>query len=238
MTMTGGRGPAHPSYLELDRLALGAPAAPETAAHVAACDRCRAHLDGLGQAPALPAALRERASSTARLAWWRGRLLATTGLAMAVVALVVWKSTLRLDVPDAPPSVAPAADGSKGLPSVWIYVKHDGELALWDGHRPLAAGDRLRFKIDPQDLTHVDVFTRDEGGARAMVPVFGGDLAAGAITTLPGAWQLDASAGRQSLIVVLSKRAISAREAARFVDGGAPAGIWLRRFELRAEPSP
>ncbi len=137
-------------------------------------------------------------------------------------------------------------DGTKGLPSVWIYVKHDNELALWDGERPLTPGDRLRLKIDPQDLTHVDVFTREEAGksgARSdggdLVTVFSSRLPHGAITTLPAAWQIDGIGRHESLIVVLAKRAISAADAKRFVEIGAPADVWLRRFQLRtAGPGP
>jgi hypothetical protein len=242
---------AHPSYLELDRMALGAPdagATQATAAHVTACERCRRHLDGLEDVPPMPAALRARlvselngAAATGNgllarlLAGRRTRLYGATALAgaMAVAAAVVWVGGGRAPGPDAP---AGRYDGIKGLPSVWIYVKHESELALWDGERPLAPGDRFRLKIDPQDLTHVDVFTADDTGDAELRPVWSGELAPGVVTTLPPAWQLDGDGRRESLIVVLARRAVSAAAAKRFAERGAPAGVWLRRFELRPAP--
>ena len=229
----------HPSYLELDRFALGAAGEANTGAHVAACARCRGHLEGLRDVPPPPAALRARLAAApapasgkealaAFVARWfggrRNRLLGATALAGALAAAVFWL---------APRAPLPPADydGVKGLPSVWIYVKHENELALWDGEKPLAPGDRLRLKIDPQELTYVDVFSVDDAGT--FRPVYGGALARGVVTTLPAAWQLDDRAQREALIVVLSKGPVSPAAARRFAEAGAPAGVWLRRFELR-----
>ncbi len=229
----------HPSYLELDRFALGAPGTLTTTAHVGACDRCRRHVESLREAPPIPPGLRDRLASPAAsapvsavrrwLAWLRGPRIGAVGLAGAVaIAALLWVAR-----ESHPPRIE--YDGAKGLPSVWIYVKHDNDLALWDGERPLEARDRLRMKIDPQDLTHVDVFTRDEaaGAGSPLAPIFDGRLQPGAVTTLPAAWQVDGNSPRESLIVVLSRDGVSAREAQRFLHDGAPAGVWLRRFELR-----
>jgi hypothetical protein len=228
----------HPSYLELDRFALGAPGLLSTAAHVGACERCRRHIETLRDAPPIPPELRDRASSPATaaslagvyrwLAWLRGPRLGAVGLAgaLAVAGLI--------GITRAPQAPVAGYDGAKGLPSVWIYVKRDNDLVLWDGERPLEARDRLRLKIDPQDLTHVDVFTNDEGtsAGSALARIFDGRLQTGTVTTLPAAWQLDGNNARESLIVVLSRDGVSASAAQRFLRAGAPAGVWLRRFEL------
>jgi hypothetical protein len=231
--------PVHPSYLELDRFALGAPGALATAAHVGACDRCRRHVETLREAPAVPSGLRDRLASPATDSpldgprrwpgWFRGPRIGAVGLAGALaVGALVW-------IAREPRAPVVGYDGVKGLPSVWIYVKRDNELGLWDGERPLEPRDRLRLKIDPQDLTHVDVFTRDEanGGAPgALSPIFDGRLQPGVVTTLPAAWQLDGNSPRESLIVVLSHDGVSPSAAQRFLRDGAPAGVWLRRFDL------
>src|SRR3954469_10294360 len=215
--------PVHPSYLELDRFALGAPGALTTAAHVGTCDRCRRHVETLREAPAVPAGLRDRLASPAIDSpldgaprwpgWVRGPPLGGGALGGgAAVGALVW-------IAREPRAPIVGYDGVKGLPSVWIYVKRDNELALWDGERPLEARDRLRLKIDPQDLPHVDVFTRDEasGGAPgALSPIFDGRLQPGMVSTLPGAWQLDGNSPRESLIVVLSHDGVSPSAAQRF----------------------
>jgi hypothetical protein len=233
----------HPSYLELDRVALGAARETTTAAHVTGCDRCRHYLDGLRDVPPLPAGLRERVAAApvpgvvaGLLAKWFGgrhtRLFGATALAGAMAATAVfWLGHRSPPSPSRAGSPAADYDGVKGLPSVWIYVKHDNELALWDGERPLAPGDRLRLKIDPQELSQVDVFSVDDEGSFRRV--YSGQLARGAVTTLPAAWQLDDRSQRESLIVVLSNAPVSATAAKRFAEAGAPAGVWLRRFELR-----
>jgi hypothetical protein len=234
--------PVHPSYLELDRFVLGAPGALATAAHVGACDRCRRHVETLREAPPVPAGLRDRLASPASdpslpgasslvgarrwPGWFRGPRVAALGLAGALAAgALVW-------IAREPRAPVVGYDGVKGLPSVWIYVKRDNDLALWDGERPLEARDRLRLKIDPQDLTHIDVFTRDEASGGALAAIFDGRLQPGTVTTLPGAWQLDGDSPRESLIVVLSRDGVSPGTAQRFLRDGAPAGVWLRRFEL------
>src|SRR3954468_11208414 len=88
------KGPVHPSYLELDRFALGAPGALTTAAHVGACDRCRRHVETLREAPAVPAGLRDRLASPATdspldggrrwAGWFRGPRIGAVGLAGAL----------------------------------------------------------------------------------------------------------------------------------------------------------
>jgi len=228
--------PVHPSFLELDRFALGAPLALTTAAHVGACDRCRRHVETVREAPPVPAELRDRLAAPAADSrpagvlrwpgWLRGPRIGAVGLAgaLAIGALVFIAREPRAPVV--------GYDGVKGLPSVWIYVKRDNELALWDGERPLEARDRLRLKIDPQDLTHVDVFTRDDAIGGALAPIFDGRLQPGMVTTLPAAWQLDGNSPRESLIVVLSRDGVSPGAAQRFLRDGAPAGVWLRRFDL------
>ena len=230
--------PTHPSYLELDRFALGAPGVLTTTAHVGACDRCRRHVETLREAPPILPGLRDRLASPAAaaalagagrwLAWFRGPRIGAVGLAGTLaIAGLIW-------ITRAPHAPLVGYDGVKGLPSVWIYVKRDNELALWDGERPLEARDRLLLKIDPQDLTHVDVFSRDEapGAGSALAPIFDGRLQPGTVSTLPAAWQLDGNSPRESLIVVLSRDGVSASAAQRFLRDGPPAGVWLRRFEL------
>jgi hypothetical protein len=229
--MSGGQ---HPSFLELDRLALGA-AAPATTAHVSGCATCREHLEQVRAAPAMPAGLRDRATAPAPAdfglefpAGWRGFARAwLVGGGLAAVAVLLLLARLR--PPGDPPEAAYVGD--KGLPSVWIYVKHDADLSLWDGVQPLSAGDRLRLKIDPQGHTHAAMFTQDRR-ASLPAPVWNGALAPGAVNTLPTAWTLEGPAD-EHLIVVLAQAPVSPEEARRFVEEGPPKGVWLRMFTLR-----
>jgi hypothetical protein len=250
----------HPSHLELDRLMLGAARSAGTAVHVSACARCRDHLDGLRLEAASPppAGLRERIQAGPALApkragmldrafaGWRARwpvgVAGAAGLAAAVAVAVM---TVRADLwpPDRshqPDSAEPAGQqqpapvyvASKGLPSVWIYVKRGEDLTLWDGQRSLEPGDRFRIKVDPQGHTYAQVFSREAPDA-ALVPIYGDRVPGDAVTTLPAAWQLDRRSGRDSLVVVLAARAITAAEVRRFVEQGPPPDVWLRQFDLR-----
>jgi hypothetical protein len=210
----------HPSFLALDRAALGhAPAAVTT--HVAACDRCGAYVGTAREAatsaapPAARAAppgglalVRQAALERRRRRLWRGWSLGAGGFVAAAAACTVLlvvgtQSQQQRHVPAADPAGGLYL-GSKGLPSVWIYVKRDGGPELWDGKKPLASGDRLRVKVDPGGHDRVQVYAMRAGDNPALL--YGGRITQGQGTILPDAWEVDASPGPERLFVVLANR--------------------------------
>src|SRR3982751_923570 len=90
--MTSPRGPSpHPSFLELDRHALGG-ARADVATHVAGCESCQARLAHPGPASEVPAWARQlehrRRSWFSWPALTRTRALAFAATALACVVLV------------------------------------------------------------------------------------------------------------------------------------------------------
>jgi hypothetical protein len=213
---------AHPSYLELDRFALDGRNVA-TAAHTASCPRCRAHLDRLGRPVAIPSWIQlvEQRDEPRWPAWLRLPRLAAVAAAGALTAaaLVI-----------AGPRTRPAAyDGVKGNPSVALYVRHEGRVALWDGHASVETGDGLRLEVSSQGFSHVAVATID--GAE-VTELYDGQLSDGE-TLLPASWTVDESVGTERLVVVFSRRPVSSADLRAAVRAQSrTAEIWTTTLEL------
>ena len=216
----------HPSYLELDRHALGAAAEATTARHVTECARCRAYLESMPGTEGLPAwlpaarlPLRVQRTRPLRVRRTRRWALATSCLAAAAALFLVW---LRA-------APEPGYDGVKGAPSVGVYVLRAGQVGLWDG-APLEAGDRIRLEVAPEQFRRVSVFSL----AQAEQPrsLYAGPVTPGVRQVLPKAWQVDAAPTPEQLAVFFSDMEISAQAAEVLLTARDPRSVWLVRLSL------
>ncbi len=177
----------HPSYLALDRLALGADASADEAcrAHVLGCGLCRRHVEALAARPALP----ERLRAVPRPKRWLGGFSLALG-ALASLA-VFWV-------------VARDADDirTKGSATVAVFVKRGEEVFMWDNRSPLRTGDRVQLSIEPASMRFV--YVRDGEGR----PMYDGPLENG-VTTLPLSWRVEGAGEAERLVVVLSRLPLS-----------------------------
>jgi hypothetical protein len=170
----------HPSYLALDRASLGEPS-PELATHLASCERCREHVAALAEPPPASGFVRiQQRVEAERRSKQRSWLMLLP--AAAVVALLFIAIRPQPDLPAGPRGEQPYV-GTKGFTSVWIYVKHGPNTELWDGKRPLFAGDRLRLKLDPGRFRHVAVYSVK--GPEAPALLYAGNVTPAESTTLP-----------------------------------------------------
>jgi hypothetical protein len=228
-------GAAHPSFLALDKASLGLGAA-DVESHLASCEACRRYVDTVS-APAPQADLEQlrlriaRApSAPSRARWvWLGAPLAAAA-ALAVLVGVRPQPSL----PERPLYI-----GEKGFSSVWIYVRHGSTTALWDGKKPVVAGDRLRMKVDPGKFTRVEVYSTTDPDAPELL--YRGDVRPGQSVSLPDAWEIDAEPGDERLLVVLSSEVVRPVWA-DWLRGKASPGVLLLPFVLpkskAPEPSP
>jgi hypothetical protein len=246
----GGRGDAHPSFLALDRAALGSRTA-SLSRHLVACSRCRAHVERIADPAPLPesASARLRPEIAPRRAprplprrTWIGGLAAAAAVVALFVALLVGRDRDGLDRPDdrlvadvgrRPPGKAAVDDGIKGGRAVGVYVRRGSHTFLWDGSAPVEPGDALRLKLVPDGMTQVHVFG-ETGGARARLALLHrADIAPDRDALLDTAWRVDGAGGREVLVVVLSRRPLSraAAEAAARA-GGMGEELWVARLVL------
>jgi hypothetical protein len=218
----------HPSFLALDRVSLGL-ASAEVSQHVSGCEVCQRHLRDLAETPPAPepsgvwsgVARRERRAR----AWVAG---ASVLAAAACLLLVLGRAPVTTT-----PEEQPTYVGAKGLASVWIYVKRGAQTELWDGKRPIAAGDRLRIKLDPAAFRRVEVYSVKD--PRAPEQLYAGAVAAGS-STLPDAWEVDGEPGAERLVVVLAN-APTQPAWERWLAGEVPAGVSVHPFVLpKASP--
>ncbi|WP_373049281.1 hypothetical protein [Vulgatibacter sp.] len=181
----------HPSYLELDRHALGEYSAA-VEAHVGSCPRCSAHLASVQPTEAaLPAWARQAPPRRFRLP--RFRWIGGFALAGATAAATL----LLLPAPvEPPPYVAP-----KGMPSVALYVLRDGRTTLWNGTEPLRPGDRIRLKVAPEGFAWLAVSTRAADGSFGTLHHARIDPAVEYL--LPESWRLDDAPGPERIHVAL-----------------------------------
>lgn len=218
MTLTATE---HPSYLALDRAALGG-LSRDLEQHVDECAECRSYLEALAEPPQelglLEARRRfERAPRASRRWLW-----AAAPVAAAAVALL-FVGSRPSNVEEAP------YVGVKGFSSVWIYVKRGTDTQLWDGKRVLRPGDQLRLKVDPGSARHVEVFAAK--AAEEPDRLYVGEVVPGEIAMLPDAWELDGQAGAEQLFVVLSSGPVEPAWPA-WRDGKAAPGVSVLSFVL------
>ena len=218
----------HPSYLALDRAALGSPSS-EVTEHLADCENCQQYVAGLRDAPqpALVAPLRARVEQalhyrqkTRRLRWVGGT---STLLAAAGLLLVIGRSM--------PPVLDQSSSyvGAKGLSSVWIYVKRGAATKLWDGKQALVGGDRLRIKVDPAGYRRVEVYSVTNRNAPELL--YAGSVAPTHSVTLPDAWEIDSEPGAERLMVVFSNAPVKPNWS-HWLRGAVEPGIVVLPFVL------
>jgi hypothetical protein len=176
--------PVHPSFLELDRLAVNA-ARPATREHVAGCAQCQAHLSRMQHEVHVPEWVRG-GKLPAPESRWRVFAIAIA----ASCALLVAGSTVLL-------TRGPPTDGEKAVaPGVALFIKRDERVAQWDTRQSVAPGDSLRLQIAAQGYSHVRVTSGSE-------VLYEGELAPGASELLPVSWRVDDSPGDETLDVTL-----------------------------------
>jgi len=204
----------HPSFLELDRLALNTGAA-ETERHTASCAACAAHLRTIRLSPTAAPAWARRPSRP------RIPFLPTFGALAAVCAA----SVVFILVPREDDALAVRAKAA--APSVAVYVKRGDRVSLWDGLSPLQAGDAVRLEVTPSGYTHLWVTTPvADAGARARV-LYRGELPPAGTTVLPVSWRLDGDSGAEVLDVTLAKRPLDDLESTV-----PPTDVWKTRLVL------
>ncbi|HUS66177.1 MAG TPA: hypothetical protein VMZ28_16605 [Kofleriaceae bacterium] len=183
---------SHPSFLALDRAALGAALDPAARAHVDGCERCQAHVDRVQRAE--PPAPWLRALPPARPAWrswrWGGGLALAAATACALLLLVRARGRGDDDRAGA------GATTAKGAPEVLLHIKRGDSVTTWDGAAPVIPGDRLRLEIAPSGYRRVQVI--GSGGALLH------DAPLRAPGLLPVAWEVDDQPGPETLTVILT----------------------------------
>jgi hypothetical protein len=233
---------AHPSFLALDRHALGLER-PEIVAHVAGCATCRAHVAAVEPPSEAPAwALRLGPRRAPGFAWWplgpRLRALRWGALAFAS-AFVLWRAAGHFTtgahiggyVGGHAGAYVGTYVGTKGDPVLWLYVKHGERVELWNGSDPVHPGDLLRLKVQPDRYQHISVF----GRARAphdYVTLYDAPVPSGQPTALPFSWKVDAQPGDETLLIVLGPASVSPAEVADVLARGAEGRYWSRRLSL------
>lgn len=191
----------HPSFLALDRAALGG-TSPGLNQHLDGCAQCRGYVESLGEPPMASGLVDVRRTLEQRrktMSW----LWALVPAVAAACGLVLIVRHPQPDLPHAPP---PPYVAAKGFLSVWIYVKHGANTELWDGKKPLFVGDQLRLKVDPGRFRRVEVYSVKPPGAPTLL--YAGSVVPGQSATLPEAWEVDAEPGAEQLLVTFSNEAI------------------------------
>lgn len=218
----------HPSYLALDRASLGR-VAEHVRTHLEECRECRDYVAALAE-PAPASGLlqiRQRIAKQPRKLPW-----AWLGAPLAAAAALVLFSGLRPQ-PSLPKE--PLYIGDKGFSSVWIYVRHGSNTALWDGKKQVYAGDRLRLKVDPGRFKRVEVYSIKDPNAPELL--YSGSVTPGQSATLPDAWEIDTEPGDERLLVAFSSEPIKPIWS-DWLHGKAQPGVMLLPFVLPKSTAP
>jgi hypothetical protein len=187
----------HPSFLDLDLVALGV-ADRETVAHVEACPRCAAHvaLIAADGAASVPAWVGDLARPRRKHNRWLAAAAGALALAAAAVAFVAPRP---MDEHHAPF----AEKGPRGDASVVVYLRRDGEVRPLGPGEPLRAGDALRLGVRAPGYARVTV--RDGPRPDASV-LYRGPLPAGPDGLLPVSWSVDGESNSETLDLELTPR--------------------------------
>jgi hypothetical protein len=222
----------HPSFLALDRLALGEDAPAATRAHVERCEACRAHLDSVRiPSEPVPTWARQLASAPRggdRRPHWLAMLWHSaqpghrirarthvawlgacgTGLVAAMAAVLLF-----IVVPRLSPEEGGSGVRAKGMPGVVVYLRQEGRVVQWNARTPVRAGDEVRLKLVADGFTHVAVTSLPRQAGAAPFVLHRGTLA-GPEVLLPEGWRFDASPGPEQVGVAFSLRPLTDAELA------------------------
>jgi hypothetical protein len=221
----------HPSYLELDRFALGANQEPSTQDHVRDCETCRQHVERVCRAGVVPEWVADVAIERKRSFRWR--LKQRTALTVCAGGLVAAFVALLVAMPLTPETAGIAA---KGTPAVGVYVKRNDRVFLWDGRASLEAGDFVRLKVAPSGYEYLTVMAFEaRAGSASWTILFETSVEPTGETVLPGAWEIDDSRHREEMLIVFSVAPLApAITANALLDRNADvSGIWHTRLLLR-----
>ncbi|MCY1075955.1 hypothetical protein [Archangium lansingense] len=187
---------SHPSFLALDRAALG-DMTEEVKAHLASCPRCAGHVDAVGRPPPVPSWAVALANETPRPTSFLARLAPWGVAALAAsLALVLWVPR-EAETPRAPM----VGLRSKGNPAVALYVKTGDTVRLWDGESPVAEGDLLRLKVMPEGFTRLTVAAAEGDSWQVLHE---GPVPERGETLLPMSWRVEPGEQSERLLIVLS----------------------------------
>ena len=226
----------HPSYLALDRASMGE-SPPEIATHLRSCAACQGYIAGLAEPPPASgfAQVQQQVEAERRFERRRRFMLWPAAAAAAAAGALLFIAVRPQPDPPAEPRGEQPYVGMKGFTSVWIYVKHGNNTRLWDGKRPLFAGDRLRLKLDPGRFRHVAVYSLK--GSEAPALLYAGRVTPGESSTLPEAWEVDGESGAERLVVAFSDETLPPARPDWF-HGKTPPGVTVLPFVLPKSSSP
>ena len=248
----------HLTPLDLDRYELGALEADEAAridAHAARCPACAAQRAQRAQAGARFSAVvfprtAEKLAARRPRSWWGlpTFALAVPALAVAVIVVVTTRHVPTPSSASAEPETGPTPGiGIKGDPLFHVFVrrnasKSDGQqtvVKVLEGSR-LAAGDAVRFVLDPTGLPYVLIASVDGAGQVSIYYPYKGErsarIDAHAPLSVPNSIVLDNAPGPERLFALYTRAPIDARAVrqalAGVATGGAPAIRAIRRVPL------
>lgn len=221
----------HPSFLALDRAALG-DMTEEVRAHLATCPRCAGHVSAVGRPPPVPAWVTGLADTPRKPSWTSRWMPWGLGAMAALLALMLWvprepqepRSGLRI----------------KGGPAVALYVKRgeqqDAPVRLWDGESPVAPGELLRLKVTPEGFTWLTVAAADGGSWQVLHE---GPVPERGETLLPTSWRVEPGDAPERLLVVLGHEPLSPESLASLADEAPRTGTqWVLSFALPKPSAP
>ena len=209
----------HPSFLVLNRAAVGTPPADAgAAAHLETCAACAAYISRMQVDLPPPAWALALADEKPRRARWL-KVLLPLSAALAAVVLVVL------------PSKQPPAFTAKGAPSVAVYVKRGEAVNAWDGGSPLRPGDRLQLQLAPEEFRFALVASLSDPAAPQIL--YSGKLPRGP-SLLPVSFRVDDSPGPEQLLVVLATSPVFERDLTSLAKARRP-DVWTLRLVLPKE---
>lgn len=185
----------HPSFLDLDHMALGI-ASLETVAHARQCPQCSRYVAQVGMLEAQPGppwldALDPAEGAGRRRAHWR-RL----GLAVALAAGVLGFVGVR-NIPTGVPEPTVTA---KGDPVVVLYLRRNGQVRRLGEGDLLLPGDAIRLGVTARGFAEITV--RDTDGPDGHV-LYSGPLPDGPEGLLPTSWAVDEEGDAETLSIRL-----------------------------------
>jgi hypothetical protein len=212
--------PRHPSFLALDRLAAADLGPADVRQHVADCARCSEYVHSIQEGAPLPQLAPRR---VARRPWSRVAAVALAIAAAAGIALLLQK-----------PREEPIAYvGTKGQPSLALYVKRAEEVFAWQQDQFVMPGDRLRIEVAGAGFEHIAVLSFGASERRAE-RLYDAPIAPQGSALLPVAWQVDDAPGDETLVVVLSPAPLSEDRVSELLDHpDRTGGVWIKRLLLR-----